>query len=84
MPEIELKPTIIFRDGGKSFSFIPTNTDIEMKELIKVCEDDAIKKVSERLKIKDVAKENAKSTIEGLFLPLLEGNNYQIIWKDGE
>ena len=84
LPEIELKPTIIFRDGGKSFSFIPTNTDIEMKELIKVCEDDAIKKVSERLKIKDVAKENAKSTIEGLLLPLLEGNNYQIIWKDGE
>ena len=84
LPKVELKPNVIFRDGGKSFSFIPTNTDIEMKELVKVCEDDVIKKVSERVKMQDLAKENAKSTIEGLLLPLVEGNNYKIIWKDGE
>lgn len=84
LPSIELKPSVIFRDGGKSFSFIPTNTSIEMKELVKVCEDDVIKKVSERVKMQDIAKENAKSTIEGLLLPLIEGNNYKIIWKDGE
>ena len=84
LPKIELKPNIIFRDGGKSFSFIPTNTDIEMNELIKVCEDDALEKVSERVKIQEIAKDNAKTTIEGLLLPFIEENDYSIIWKDGE
>ena len=55
-----------------------------MNELIKVCEDDALEKVSERVKIQEIAKDNAKTTIEGLLLPFIEENDYSIIWKDGE
>ena len=84
LPKIELKPNILFKDGGNSFSFIPKNTDIEMSELIRVCEDDAINEISKKTKINKIAKANAKSTIKGLLLPLLEDNDYKIEWKDGE
>lgn len=84
LPNIELKPNVIFKDGGKSFSFIPVNTDIEMRELIKVCEDDALAKVSERVKMYDIARDNARTTIEGLLLPFIEDYDYKIVWKDGE
>ena len=84
LPKIELKPTILFKKDGESFSFIPEKTEIEMKDIIEVCEKDAINKANERVKLLDIAKENAKSTFEGLLLPLIEEENYTIIWKDGE
>ena len=84
LPKVQLQPNVIFKDGGKSFSFIPKNTDIEMKELVKVCEDDALEKVKKKTDMIEIAKENAKNTIEGLFLPMIEEEHYDIIWKDGE
>ena len=84
LPKIELIPTVVFKENGESFSFIPSSTKIEMKDIITTCENDAKEKVQERVKLLDIAKENAKSTIEGLILPMVEDNNYTIVWKDGE
>ena len=84
LPKIELKPTIIFKDDGTSFSFIPSNAKVELRELVTICEDDAVKKVSERVQLFNIAKENAKKTIEGMLLPLIEEEHYIVIWKDGE
>ena len=58
--------------------------DIDVKDMVSVCEADAKAKVAERTKMLDIAKENAKNTIEGLLLPLVEGQHYTIVWKDGE
>jgi len=84
LPTIELIPTIIFKEEGDSFSFIPKSTNIEMKDIITTCENDAKEKVKERIKIMEIAKNNAKNTIEGLLLPLIEEEHYTIVWKDGE
>ena len=84
LPKIELVPTIIFKDDGSGFSFIPKSSDVEVKDMVSVCEADAKTKVAERTKMLDIAKDNAKSTIEGLLLPLVEGQNYTIVWEDGE
>lgn len=84
LPEIKLKPNILFKDGGKSFSFIPNNTDIEVKELLKVCEEDAKKEVLKNTEIKKLALKNAKSSIKKYFLPFIIGDDYEIVWKDGE
>ena len=81
---IKLKPNILFKDGGKSFSFIPNNTDIEVKELLKVCEEDAKKEVLKNTEIKKLALKNAKSSIKKYFLPFIIGDDYEIVWKDGE
>ena len=84
LPKIDLVPTVIFKDDGSAFSFIPKKTDIDVKDMVSVCEADAKAKVAERTKMLDIAKENAKNTIEGLLLPLVEGQHYTIVWKDGE
>ena len=84
LPSMELKADIIFKEDGNSFSFIPANSKIDMRDIITICEEDAKKKVNERVQLLDIAKENAKNTIEGLLLPILEKENYQIVWKDGE
>ena len=84
LPKFELQTAIVFKDGGNSLSFIPAGNKIEMKDIIKTCEEDAIEKVKERVQILDVAKENAKRTIEGLLLPLVEDQKYTIVWEDGD
>lgn len=84
LPKVELTPNILFKDGGKSFSFIPNNTNIEMKELLKVCEDDAKKEVDKDTRIRKIAIKNAKSSIKMYFLPFIIDNDYKIVWKDGE
>jgi len=84
LPEIKLRPNVLFKDGGKSFSFIPQDTDIEMRTLVDVCEKDVIEKISKKEDMLKVARDNAKTTIEGLLFPLIDLNEYQILWKDGE
>lgn len=84
LPKIELIPKVVFKDDGKSLSFIPQNTKIEMHDIVVTCEEDAKKKVLERIEMLDIAKENAKTTIEGLLLPIIEESGYKIVWKDGE
>ena len=84
LPKIELTPKVVFKDDGKSLSFIPQNTKIEMRDIVVTCEEDAKKKVQERVEMLDIAKENAKTTIEGLLLPIIEESGYKIVWKDGE
>ena len=84
LPKIELTPNVLFKDGGNSFSFIPDNTDLEMKELLKVCEEDAKKEVASNTKIKEIALKNAKSSIKKYFLTFVIDKDYKIVWKDGE
>ena len=84
LPKIELTPKIVFKDDGKSLSFIPQNTKIEMRDIVVTCEEDDKKKVQERVEMLDIARENAKTTIEGLLLPIIEESGYKIVWKDGE
>ena len=84
LPKIELTPNVLFKDGGNSFSFIPDNTDLEMKELLKVCEEDAKKEVANNTKIKEIALKNAKSSIKKYFLTFVIDKDYKIVWKDGE
>lgn len=84
LPEFDLKTSIIFEDGEKSLSFIPASHKVEMKDIIKICESDAIEKVNDRVQILEIAKDNAKRTIEGLLLPLVENKNYKIVWEDGD
>ena len=80
LPKIELVPKIIIKND--SFSFIPENSSLDLKELLNICEEDAIKEAQKNKELIKIAKENAKNTIEGLLLPITEQNNYKIVWKE--
>jgi hypothetical protein len=84
LPKIELKPTILFKDEGKSFSFIPDNVSIDLKELLEVCESDAQLEADSNNKLMEIAEENAKNTIEGLLFQFLDKDNYKLVWKEAE
>ena len=82
LPKIQLVPVV--RVKNDSFSFIPEDSKVDLKEVLTVCEEDANKEATDNVELLNVATNNAKNTIEGLLLPLIKEDNYKIVWKDGE
>lgn len=84
LPKIDVTPTISYKTDGSTFTFIPKKTSIELRDILTVCEKDVLEKAKEREQFMNIAKENAKTTIEGFLLPVIEGQGYSIVWEDGE
>ena len=49
-----------------SLSFIPQNPDVELKDIMTVCKEDALKEASESKELYQTAEENLQSAIEAL------------------
>lgn len=78
LPGIEFSA---YLQDNSSISFIPSDAKIELSDAIKICEADALKEASASDELRSTAEENLKSTIEALLLPLVQTDDYTIIWK---
>lgn len=65
---------------ASSIEFFEQNPDVDMKEALSLCKQDALEKVSESSEIKSYATANLKKTVEALMEPLLNNNGYTLKW----
>jgi len=78
LPEISLQSVVI---DENVLSFIPDNTKVELQDIFTVCKEDAQREASSSTELFDVAEENLKNTVEALLHPILESQEYRVIWE---
>ena len=66
----------------QSLSFMPEDSDIELKDALVCCKEDAKKKAMESQELLDTAEDNLQSIIQALLYPILDPQGYRIIWKE--
>lgn len=79
LPEISINIATL---DEKSISYIPSNPNISLKDVIAICKLDAINEANKSEKLYQTAKENLQSVIEALLFPALDGSGYTITWQD--
>lgn len=77
LPEINISNTVV--DNG-SFSYIPEDPDISLKDVITLCKKDAAENAAESEELYETAEDNLKAVIEGLLTPILDNEGYEIVW----
>ena len=77
LPEITINTVTVDPD---SLSFIPQNPDVELKDIMTVCKEDALKEASESKELYQTAEENLQSAIEALLSPILKNAGYTMQW----
>lgn len=77
LPEINITSNTV---DEKTFSYIPENSDVNLQEVLVACQEDALAESKQSSELLDLAKENLKSFIEALLLPIASSQNYKIIW----
>lgn len=77
LPEININNAVV---DESSFSYIPENPDISLKDVITLCKEDVMKNAAESEVLYETAEENLKAVIEGLLKPILDNENYEIVW----
>lgn len=81
LPEITIDEPVI---DDTSLEYMPLNPSAEIKDVIAICKQDAETEIRETGQIQKTAKENLKTTIEALTVPLLD-SEYEIKWaEEGE
>ena len=54
--------------------------DVELKDIMTVCKEDALKEASESKELYQTAEENLQSAIEALLSPILKNAGYTMQW----
>ncbi len=78
LPEITLKPVL---DNEKGFSFIPEGSEVDLKEVMKVCKEDVTNEANNAPELRESAEENLKDIIQALTYPLLNSKGYTLVWE---
>lgn len=78
LPEITITSNTV---DEKSLSFIPADSKVELKDALIACQNDALEESQESDELLRTAKENLKSIIEALLLPVANSKEYTIIWN---
>lgn len=81
LPEIEINIATIDED---SLSYIPSNPDVDLSEVISLCKEDAITEANSSETLYETAEDNLKSVIEALLSPLLTSADYTLVWESEE
>lgn len=82
---VTLPEVMIFTDpviDPKSLSYIPSEKDYDLPEVLKTCEADVLAEAEAATELKTSAEDNLKSIIEALLKPLAEAEGYQIMWNE--
>lgn len=80
LPDIELTCSV----DPNEMQFIPESTGANPQEVIVTCEEDVRNEAQQKEELFDVAKDNLKSVIEALTLPIAEAKGYSIEWSGEE
>lgn len=78
LPPIEINSKTV---DENNLSFIPSDTDIDIKDALIVCEEDAAGESKKSTELIASAKTNLESIIEGLLDPIVKANGYTVVWK---
>lgn len=78
LPEIKLVATLNDQEG---FSFIPEKSDVDLQEIIDICNADVTKEATQTSAIYDSAEENLKDIIQALTYPIVKSEGYTLIWE---
>lgn len=65
-----------------SIDYMPSNTKIDLKEVLSLCKDDVEKEAMSSMELLNTAENNLKSIIEALLYPILEHQGYIIKWEE--
>ena len=76
--EIFIPPSI----DPESLSYIPSEKEYDLKEVLETCEADVLREVEEATELKTSATENLKAIIEALLKPIIEPEGYEIRWNE--
>ena len=82
---VSLPKVAIFEDPSinpNSLSYIPSEKDYDLAEVLKTCEADVLAEAEEATELKTSAEDSLKSIIEALLKPLAEAEDYQIKWNE--
>ncbi len=84
LPEITLNSTLITdtKDGKEHFSYLPEKTELELKQILEVCEKDAEEEAKNSKELLNVAEENLKDTITALLYPIVNEQGFEITWNE--
>lgn len=77
LPEINITTNAV---DEKSLSFIPSNVDMDLKDALIACQNDALSESKESSELLESAEDNLKSIIEALLIPIVTPQGYKIIW----
>lgn len=77
LPEINIASNTV---DEKLLSFMPEDVDVDLKEALVACQNDALSESKESSKLLDSAEDNLKSIIEALIFPIVMPQGYKIIW----
>ena len=78
LPELEYKINVA---DEQSLSFMPDNVKIDLNDALEACQQDAMTEATDSGRLKDVAEENLKNTIEALLYPIISYYGYTIEWE---
>ena len=80
LPEVEIftPPSI----DPESLSYIPSEKEYDLKEVLETCEADVLREAEEAEELKTSATENLKAIIEALLKPIIEPEGYEIRWNE--
>lgn len=79
LPEMSIDTPVI---DESVIDFLPKSANVDMREVIEICKADATNEIKETPVIRETALRNMRSTIEALLVPILESNDYKILWDD--
>lgn len=79
LPEVTVGEPVV--DESK-LAYLPEGVDVNMREVLMLCKEDAQREMESNSQIRETAYENLRSTVEALLIPLLKGNGYTINWAD--
>ena len=81
LPELTINDVIV---DTESLSYMPENADVEVKDVIKYCEQDVHSEAGASEQLSEVAEENLQTVVEALIKPLLDSAGYTIKWDAAE
>ena len=77
LPSVQIMTNLVEEE---SLSFIPSEVNVKLKDVLTACKKDASQEAAKSEELIESAEDNLKSTIEALLYPILDANDYSIIW----
>ena len=77
LPELSVN---IVTPNTESLSYIPKDPDIPLKEIIALCEKDAMNEANNSEELYETAEQNLQAVIEALLSPILDHAEYSVVW----